>query len=377
MKLLVRKYLESKTSVSEEEMLYVWLQKDKKNINIFKDEMSLFMFIQSKEDSMDPQIAFEEFKFTIEKKSNKPVKFLNYKSYYKYVAILIVIISSTYFIKTSFTPDQESVNTSSININKEVSNQIILVRGDGTEEELKNEQEELSYINEASTEESLVYNEIKIPKGQIFKLVLSDSTVVWLNASTKLKYPKKFINSQTTRTVELEGEAYFEVAHNPNKPFIVNTNGVNVKVLGTKFNVSSYPNETNISTTLVEGSVKVRYSNENETIIKPNDQASFNKNTQFLSTKKVNTANFTSWIHKTIIFNDMRFEKLALIIERAYNVEVLFENEVLKNEYFTGQFDVETIDTIFQVLSTSINFDYEINGTKITIKNNLNGNTNN
>lgn len=367
MKLLVKKYLESKTSETEEEMLYVWLQKDKKNIDIFKDEMSLFMLIQSKEGSMDPQIAFEAFKSTIEKKSNQPVRFLNYRNYYKYAAILIVIISSTYFIKSSFTLDKEGVTKSSIDINKEGSNQIILVRGDGTEQELKKEQEELSYIHETSIEESLVYNEIKIPKGQVFKLVLSDSTVVWLNANTKLRYPKKFINSQAIRTVELEGEAYFEVAHNPNKPFVVNTNGANVEVLGTKFNVSSYLNETNIKTTLIEGSVKVGNSNETSIILKPSYQASFNKNTHFLSTKKVNTTDFTSWMQKRIIFNDMPFKELELILERAYDVEILNNNETIENEFFTGEFNIENIDVIFKALSTSIPFNYEINKDKITI----------
>ena len=171
--------------------------------------------------------------------------------------------------------------------------------------------------------------------------------------------------------VQLEGEAFFDVAHNKNKPFMVITKGVHVEVLGTKFNVSSYANEKFINTTLVEGSVNAIDANNanNSIVIKPGFQASFQKEIMDMTSKKVNTLDYTSWMEKVITFNDTPFENLIATIERTYNVQIINENEQIKNERFTGEFDIENIETIFKALSSNFYFEYEINNNKITIKN--------
>ena len=372
MKLIINKYLKGDTNELEEKELYDWLFKDDGNIQIFKEEITYYMLNDSRNEIVDVQEAFEEFKESIKKRENKQLHIFSYKKYYKYAAAVAILISSIYFINDSLESKNGGTNQVSKNIksSSNINDEIILTLNDGSTQLLDQADEELSYLD-SSSEELIAYNEIKVPKGQVFRLVLSDSTVVWLNADTKLKYPKKFVNALKTRTVILEGEAFFDVAHNKNKPFIVNTNGIDVKVLGTKFNVSSYTNDKFINTTLVEGSVNVIDTNDtnNSIIIAPSFQASFQKENMLLTSKEVNTLDYTSWMQKRIIFNDTPFESLISKIERTYNVEILNENEQIKKERFTGQFDIENIETIFKALSSNFYFEYEINNDKITIKN--------
>ncbi len=371
MKLIINKYLKGATNDLEEKKLYDWLLENNSNVQVFKEEVAFYMLNNSTTEIVDEQKAFEEFKETINKREeNKQSRVFSIKKYYKYTAAIVFLLSSIYFINNSLKLKEENTNkiTKDLNISNDFNHNIVLTLGDGSTKVVEKEQEELSYVNK-SPEEQLIYNEIKVPKGQIFRLVLSDSTVVWLNADTKLKYPKTFIRSLKTRTILLEGEAYFEVAHNKEKPFIVNTNGVNVKVLGTKFNVSSYTNDPYINTTLVEGSVNVIDTNNtnNSLIITPSFQVSFIKENMQLSSAKVKTSDYTSWMHKRIIFNTLPFEELVSKIERTYNVEIINKNEQIKNELFTGQFDIEKIETILKALSTSFYFEYEIDKNIITI----------
>jgi len=253
-----------------------------------------------------------------------------------------------------------------VNSEKQENNaQTTLKLADGTIKVIGKDKKELSYIQETSKKEELAYNELIVPRGEVFKIILSDSTIVWLNADSKLRYPKFFLKNLDTRK-----EAYFDVAHNTEQPFIVETNSIDVKVLGTQFNVSSYPNHEVISTTLVKGSVSINEKNkqENSILITPDQQASFNKNSNELSSKFVNTENYTAWIQKRIVFDKMPFAHILEKIERTYNVNIQNNNEELNKELFTGEFDVENIETIFKALSTSINFEYDITKNQIIIK---------
>ena len=365
---IIRKYLEDKASKAEKEDLYDWIHEDEANLAIFKEETCFFMLNLDENIKINSKRSFKEFKHAIQTKPYKINKSINFRTHYKYAAILIVLISSFFFAITSITLDQDQLPQSITNKSEERVNEVVIIEDDGTEKKLSLGQEALSYLEQSSSEDYLQHNVIKIPEGQTFKLTLSDSTVVWLNATSKLKYPKKFISALKTRSVELEGEAYFEVAHTQNRPFVVTTNGFKIKVVGTKFNVSSYPNDDNISTTLVDGSVKVGFENTPTKTLTPNEQASYSKKDNTLTTKRVNTSFYTSWMRNKIVFNDMPFDELEMALEKIYNIEVLNNNEAVKEAYFTGQFDVENIDAIFKALSTSIYFEYEINGNKVTIK---------
>ena len=225
------------------------------------------------------------------------------------------------------------------------------------------------FVTEESTKNE--YCTIGVPKGNKSEVILPDGSKVWLNNNSKLIYPKKFNRNQ--RTVELTGEAYFEVEHNSRMPFIVQTSDMQVKVLGTKFNVSAYPNDKFIETTLISGKVTVR-SNENpdqENFLAPGESLTFDKVSNQVTKNKVDTKFFTYWMKGEFIFKDEKFETLARRIERIYNVEIIFEDPSLKEKTYTGDFKVDdNIYTILEIFkqSTSVPIEYVSYGNKITIR---------
>ncbi|VAW16345.1 Putative anti-sigma factor [hydrothermal vent metagenome] len=372
MKSLITKYLERTINDLEEKELYKWLTKDKKYIKSFKKEVFIYNEQGASDAIFDSKEAFSVFKARVQKEETKPIKINYFERYYKYAAAILILISSVfmmYHISKDTSVDVRN-KVQVVEQGTKETDKIVLTLSDGTTKGLSSE-EELSYLAVETTETTLEYNEINVPRGQIFRLVLSDGSLVWLNSETKLKYPKKFLKGEATRTVVLEGEAFFEIAHNKEQPFIVNASAINIKVLGTKFNVSSYPNDEHINTTLVEGSVNVvdSISPDNSILIEPSFQASFDRSSTSLSSKKVNTDNYLAWMQKKIVFEDLPFKELLVKIERAYNIVIENKNIGLNNQRFTGQFDIEEVDVVFKALSTSVYFEYETTSNKVTIKN--------
>ncbi|WP_343696319.1 FecR domain-containing protein [Flavobacterium sp.] len=220
--------------------------------------------------------------------------------------------------------------------------------------------------------EKLVYNTIKIPYGKKFRLQLSDGTMVHLNAGTTLKYPVKFIAGEN-RQVFLDGEAFFDVAKDKKHPFIVNADDLNVRVLGTHFNVSNYPEDAATDVVLVEGSVGMYQSNEEfdalkNTILKPGFKGSFNKENAKISTKAVITDIYTSWIDGGLTFRNMTFKNIITKLERRYNVTIVNKNEKLANEKFNASFKDESIDKVMSYFNDIHGINYTIKNDQILIK---------
>ena len=212
---------------------------------------------------------------------------------------------------------------------------------------------------------------ISVPKGNKSEIVLPDGSKIWLNNNSKLVYPKKFNKSE--REVELIGEGYFEVQRNTKIPFIVKTSDVSIKVLGTKFNISAYPNDKFIETTLISGKVTVQ-SNENPEVVStlnPGESMTFDKLNNQTAITPVDTKFYTYWMKGEFVFRDEKFEILAKRIERIYNVEIIFEDQTLKEKTYTGDFKVD--DNIYSILeifkrSTSVPIEYITDRNKITIR---------
>jgi len=180
-------------------------------------------------------------------------------------------------------------------------------------------------------EKEILYNKIDVPHGGEYSLFLADGTKVYMNAMSSLRFPVRFTGD--TRQVELEGEAYFEVTRS-DKPFIVKVNGMDVEVLGTTFNLSSYPGETNHAT-LVSGSVKVSTEgNAHSRVLKPSQQARFNPESETFSVETVDVSLYTSWIDGKIYFKDERLETIMKTLSRWYDMEVVFKDESAKNLRF-------------------------------------------
>lgn len=172
------------------------------------------------------------------------------------------------------------------------------------------------------------YNMLIVPRGGEFSLELADGTRVWLNAESRLRYPVAFMGKE--RKVEMEGEVYFEVVKNNEKPFIVTVNGVDIRVLGTSFNVSAY--QEDVVTTLVEGKVQLKKGNE-QVILSPNQQAIWSDDE--FKVKQVDSRNFVLWKEGVFYFEDVDLETILDDMARWYNVNVFYMNPALKEMKFS------------------------------------------
>ncbi|TRX39436.1 FecR family protein [Flavobacterium restrictum] len=220
--------------------------------------------------------------------------------------------------------------------------------------------------------EKLVYNTIKIPYGKRFELQLSDGTRVHLNSGTTLRYPVRFIAGEN-RQVFLDGEAFFDVTKDKKHPFIVNADNLNVRVLGTHFNVSSYPEDPSTDVVLVEGSVGLYQKNEvfdaaKNTVLKPGFKGSFTKIGGVIDTKAVVTSVYTSWMEGRLTFRNMSFKDISKKLERHYNVTITNHNNKLDNEKFYASFDDVPIEKVLSYFNEIHGLNYTFKNDQILIK---------
>ena len=209
-------------------------------------------------------------------------------------------------------------------------------------------------------------NTIKVPAGQRANLTLPDGTNVWLNARSEMRYPAVFTGNK--REITLDGEAYFEVTHNEDKPFVVQTNKCNVEVLGTKFNVEAYSDSEDFCTSLMEGSVRVSdKGNPSETVLlSPNHMVSL-ENGQ-LSTSPILDFDVFRWKEGLICFRNMNFEQLMLRFEKCYGVRIVVENKHLVNYICSGKFRIsDGIDNAFRILQKDAKYSFERNNDESVI----------
>ncbi|PKP00566.1 MAG: hypothetical protein CVU13_03430 [Bacteroidetes bacterium HGW-Bacteroidetes-8] len=215
-------------------------------------------------------------------------------------------------------------------------------------------------------EASVEYNELSIPKGRSYSLVLSDGSKVWLNAQSKIKYPVRFIKNE--RRVYISGEAYFEVVKDDKTPFLVETSDYSVKVLGTKFNVNAYPDERVGATTLVSGSISIPSTEGADRLILPGEQFQFNKDSKSVIVEKVNTDLFTSWIDNVLIMDQMPLEEIFKILNRRYEINLFFDDESIKKETFSGAIPLnDYLSIILNQISKVSNVDFQIEGSVVIV----------
>lgn len=226
--------------------------------------------------------------------------------------------------------------------------------------------------HKSPTANDIAYNTLKVPFGKKFVLILSDETYVHLNSGTTLKYPVRFKKGKA-REVFLDGEGFFEVAKDEAHPFIVNTNSLNIKVLGTQFNLSAYADDENISTVLVEGEVGFFDTNEQFDVseyprLVPGYMASWRKQDKKIEIEETDTNLYTGWREGKIIFDHMPFREICKKLERNYNVSISNKDKELEEIQFTASFDTETIGQVLEAFSKNYPMKYNINDNKINIE---------
>ena len=221
-----------------------------------------------------------------------------------------------------------------------------------------------------STEEKQIdvirYNELVIPRGGEYKVTLADGTMVYLNSSTRLKYPVIFDGKE--RKVYLSGEAYFEVAKDAEKPFLVEVGGVEVKVYGTSFNINSL-REGNVQTVLVKGSVGVKVLKSNEEIvIKPGQMAEFEVKSQNVEVREVDVALYSDWKDGIFRFENQRLEDILVTLSDWYDVDVFYQTSSVKDLHFSGYMErYKEIETILKAIALSTGVQFSIQGTTIVV----------
>jgi len=375
---LIVKFITNQASQEEIEQLTMWLKEEENQI-VFNDFVKTNYAIDTALNTFDSTEVRKQLSERIAKENNVFYK-RRFSSYYKYAAILIVALGGFYFYK----------NASSDQVKKNVIvprvDEIVLQLGNGTSETIdiseeknitdkdgnvigKQEKNRLVY-NTAFAKGELVYNTLKIPYGKRFEVQLSDGTVVHLNAGTSLRYPVQFVKNKN-REVYLTGEAYFNVSKDKAHPFTVNTQEMNVEVLGTKFNVDSYSNNSSTDVVLVEGKVslyKGQKINQNQIYLTPGLKGSTQKGQTEIKTEQVNTDYYTDWVKGSLVFKNASFDDIIKKLERRYNVTFINKNKTLGREIFNARFDNEPIEVVLKYFSDSYAIDYNIDRDKITIK---------
>jgi ferric-dicitrate binding protein FerR (iron transport regulator) len=175
-----------------------------------------------------------------------------------------------------------------------------------------------------------VINTITTPRGGQYQVILSDGTKVWLNSATSLRFPVAFTGN--SRNVELNGEAYFEVTKNAEKPFTVQANGTTTQVLGTHFNVNAYNDNAEVTTTLLEGSVRLQKGRTNAMLV-PGEQGTILNNGISIAIKTADIEEVMAWKKGYFIFHDENIINIMKQVSRWYDVDVEYENGVKDKEF--------------------------------------------
>ena len=310
------------------EELLSWIQQSDENQNEYIRYKNLWAILQQGKE-MDPKYITEDYKLVKQQIVKSGSNTFNFPGFVKYAAIIILAIAFGYYIN-------------SISGNNEVS-----------------------------------INEISVPNGNRSLIVLPDGSKAWLTNGSKLFYPETFAGGKT-RSVKLEGEAYFFVSHNKKKPFIVDLGEQRVKVLGTEFSVIAYPDDNTVQVDLVNGKVQLDVYNGKDVdnyksyILNPLHSLVLDKTSGKLENIEIPDSFYKYWQEGIYEFKNESFASLARKIERIYSVEVIFEDTDLMKNTFTGAFFIDSnIYTIIETFKRASRtpFDYSIDKNKIYIKN--------
>ena len=223
-------------------------------------------------------------------------------------------------------------------------------------------------VNNFTREDPIVYRSMT-PKGSISQMILPDSTMVYLNSDTELRF--SYNPSKRRREVFLDGEAWFQVSENKKNPFVVSTNFYDVVVTGTEFNVKAYKEEKEIVTTLVSGSVVIpsteKFSMKSSRILVPGEQFVFDRESKSITTQTVRTGDYTSWKDNKLIFINMNLADLITLLERKYDVDIEVVDKSILNYLYDGTIKNESILYIMELIKVTMPIDYKVVGQKIQI----------
>lgn len=298
-------------------------------------------------------------------------------------AVLIIISTSIYYFQESH--EQVLVNTETPRFKNDVApgnNKAVLTLDDGSKIDLddaktgilasesnvdikKTGEGKLEYTASIQDAKIIKYNVLRTPMGGEYQLVLPDGSKVWLNSGSTLRFPTSFVGSE--RIVELKGEAYFDITKNSKMPFLVRTNNaMDIKVLGTQFNIMAYDDEKNINTTLIEGSVEV-LKGLGKTMLKPGQEAVLNKGSGNIKVSIADLEQAIAWKNGYFIFSNENIESIMRKVSRWYNVDVIYQGN-LSNKDFVGTISRnKNVSELLKMLELTGAVHFSIDGRRITV----------
>ena len=291
MHILITKYFEGEITAAERKLLFSMIQTDEKLRKDFSSVQNLYAlssWLPNENDEFEAVDKLAAFRHTHCRKKRYPIHILKHAA--GYAAAICITILSTWMVMNDREPAEEMVT----------------------------------------------YEEFTTPSGQRAMVKLHDGTTVWLNARSTLRYPNHFAREE--RKVELDGEAFFDVEHNEHKPFVVSTEKLDIKVLGTKFNVFAYKGREEFNTALLEGSVKVyeRMNEEKALFMNPNECVELKDNK--LVKRPMGNTDFLLWKEGIYAFDDVPFEDIIKKFELYYDIVITVNNSKLMKYKFSGKF---------------------------------------
>ncbi|KRT15804.1 hypothetical protein ASU31_12525 [Pedobacter ginsenosidimutans] len=377
---LLEKYLAGKSTRKEEALLDEYYKR--------LEAMSDVDLSDEQEHAMKASILekIESRISTPEEQSKQTLKH-SYRIWYAAASILIMIAVGSFFIRKD--KKAEMVSKVPVDIKQDIrpgSNKAVLTLSSGEQivltqphagilaregaaQIIKKENGELVYnLGDKTSEHNTkpVYNTITVPRGGQYQLVLSDGSKVLLNAASSLTYPAEF--SGRYRNVELKGEGYFEVAKNASMPFIVKAGDVEVRVLGTHFNISAYSDDANITTTLIEGAVSMNKGKQTKRLAPGQQGISAYTNSE-ISVQPANIEQTMGWVKGNFVFKDLNIKEVMKIAGRWYDIEVEYRGNVQSKKFGGTTSRFSNITELLDYMKITGGVNYKIEGRRVILMN--------
>ena len=377
---LVSKYMTGELAEGERRSLKNWLALSKEN-RLWFYTVTKKEFVWRKRQELE-SIDIEKGWEGLSRKRNRKCRREIWKRVIKCACAFVLFISLAMYLVQDLDQEQRKpvVNTGIVPGKTKailyMANGTVIDLGSHRQDTLKEEDgtviglhgEHITYENSAdSVVREDLYNELVIPRGGEYVLMLADGTSVCLNAESKLRFPVQF--NGNTRRVELEGEGYFQVVCDEKKPFVVEASGVNITVLGTEFNVSNYPGCSSVRTTLIKGKVYVASTDTNSCVLKPGEQAMFNRINGEITVADVDISYVVAWKEGRLRFRDRPLKEIMDFISRWYDVDIVYEDEEVKDYLFGCNFNRHiTVLPLLKLFESTGTVHFEVVGKKIIVK---------
>ena len=354
--------------------------------NLFKAREIIQILKDSGDDLTESEVRLIWQKIEKNQEIKLPVNRNSWLSFFGYAAIVILLLSLGTLLFRQFNHGDDIYRFTAVSPADSIHDtRIILQSGkefassekvssitvtsEGSIEIDKNQKVPVEPVKETR---KIAMNEVVVPYGRKSQLMLSDGTKVWLNAGSRLAFPANFPDDK--REVWLEGEAYFEVAKDPEKKFLVRVNDLTLQVLGTSFNVSGYGPDKSVETVLVSGSLALVVKNNSlfgtrEVILNPNHKATYSRDAKDINVEEVSDIEmYTAWTSGWLSFSQQSLKDVAVKMERYYNIKISFSERFNSHHLISGKLDLkDSLGTVLDVLSDIVVFKYEITDNQVVI----------